>query len=135
MVLPLFPLREDDDRLRNLRVLITRNKINVDKLINAVIFIGNETNKFSDDLKEIRKSIDIIDYKINKSLAIFKITLDNLAEEECYERNMSQEIQSFRFKLTRMERKFNNFRKNSLILFFISTIVIIIRFFIIMSKL
>lgn len=128
MVSPLFPLREDDDRLRNLRVLISRNKNNVDKLINAVILIGNETNQFKDDVEEIRKNINFIDDKVNKSLAVFRMTLDEFAEEECYERNSSQEIQSLRFRLTRIERQFGNYRKYSHFLFITLIIIIIIQF-------
>ena len=130
MVSPLFPLREDDDRLRNLRVLISRNKNNVDKLINAVILIGNETNQFKDDVEEIRKNINFIDDKINKSLAVFRMTLDELAEEECYEHNSNQEIQSLRFRLGRIERQFGTYRKYSHILFSILLIIVIIQFII-----
>ena len=132
MVSPLFPLREDDDRLRNLRSLIARNKTNIDKLINAVIFIGNETNQFNDYLKEIRKNVGIIDNKINLSLVVFQLTLNELAEEESYERDTNQEIQSLKFKLSRMNREFNSLKKFSHILFFILILVIWVQFFIIM---
>ena len=134
MVPPLFPLREDHDRLRNLRVLISRNKINVDKVITAVIHIGNETNQLNNYVKEIRKNIDLVDYKINKMYKLFTITLDQLAEEENYQYINDKEIQNIRFKFNRIERQFYNYRKYSQILFLTLITIIIIMFIIIAIK-
>ena len=60
--------------------------------------------KFKDDLEEIRKNINILNDKVNKSLVVFSITLDELAEEECYKHNSNEQIQSLRYQLGRIVR-------------------------------
>lgn len=100
-----------------------------------VIDIGKEINLFNGYLEEIRRNIDIVDDKINKALIIFKISLDVLVEEECYEQITNKEIQNMRFRINRIERQFDNFRKYSHILFFILAIIICVQFIFIAIKL